>query len=89
MTLEDAPPSVLAGLGDRRYARSCIRFYLANGAVVMPGFGVHEDAKAKATLADNFPDLKIVQVGISTLAAGGGGIHDVTRQEPIAIAQNR
>ncbi|SCK27557.1 agmatine/peptidylarginine deiminase [Vogesella sp. LIG4] len=64
------------------YSTSYINCYLANGAVVMPKFGIPEDAPAFDAISAAFPDRTVVQVDISVLAAGGGGIHCITQQIP-------
>jgi agmatine deiminase len=72
---------------DRRseiFASSYINFYIANGAIVMPRFGIDRDADARATLAALYPDREIVQVDISDIAIGGGGIHCITQQQPVS-----
>ncbi len=65
---------------------SYINFYFANGAVILPSFGVAEDAAAKSILSDIFPDRKIVQLPNAKTAIeilkGGGGIHCITQQQP-------
>jgi agmatine deiminase len=65
------------------YSTSYVNFYIANGGVVMPKFGVPADDAARAAIAAAFPDRVVVQVDISTLAGGGGGIHCVTQQQPV------
>jgi agmatine deiminase len=69
-------------LGDMRLARSYINFYLANGGVVAPRFNDPNDAVAFETLAKTFPERDIVQVDISDIIVGGGGIHCITQQQP-------
>ncbi len=60
-----------------------MNFYVCNGAVIAPEFGDPEaDADALALLQELFPDREIVQVDIDPLAAGGGGIHCATQQQP-------
>ena len=61
---------------------SYINFYLAEGAVIMPSFGVAEDGAAKSLLAEVFPRRKIVQTPAREVAKGGGGIHCITQQQP-------
>lgn len=69
------------------FAAGYINFYVANGAVIMPEFGDPEaDENARKTLTQLFPGREVVQIDIDILAAGGGGIHCVTQQEPEAIA---
>jgi agmatine deiminase len=71
----------LEGINDR-FCWSYINFYIANGGIVMPAFGVPGDERAKAVLEDCFPDRKVVPVGVMGVASGGGGIHCVTQQQP-------
>jgi agmatine deiminase len=71
---------------DRRsdiFASSYINFYIANGAIVMPGFGIDRDQEARDQLATLFPDREIVQINIADIAVGGGGIHCITQQQPV------
>jgi agmatine deiminase len=70
---------------DRRseiFACSYINFYIANGGIVMPGFGIDRDDDARAQLGGLFPDREIVQIDIADIALGGGGIHCITQQQP-------
>ena len=68
------------------FAAGYINFYVCNGAVIAPEFG---DAKADLTAATAlqrlFPDREIVQINIDGIAAGGGGIHCTTQQEPLIV----
>jgi agmatine deiminase len=64
------------------FCRSYVNFYIANGGIVMPQFGVPGDARARALIQATFPDRQVVQVDITQLASGGGGIHCVTQQQP-------
>ena len=57
------------------FASSYINFYIANNAVIMPGFGIDRDADARGIVAGLFPDREIVQLNVSGIAPGGGGIH--------------
>ncbi len=66
------------------FANSYINFYIANGAIVMPKFGIDRDEDARRTLQRLFPDREIVQLGISDIAIGGGGIHCITQQQPVS-----
>ena len=67
------------------YSTSYVNFYIANGGIVMPAFGLpREDAAARDAIAAAFPKHSIAQVDISCLAAGGGGIHCITQQIPTA-----
>ena len=65
------------------FACSYINFYIANGGIVMPCFGIDRDEDARKKLAELFPDREIAQVQISDIAIGGGGIHCITQQQPV------
>jgi agmatine deiminase len=65
------------------FSRSYVNFYIANGGIVMPRFGVPGDARARAVVQAAFPDREVVQVDITRLASGGGGIHCITQQQPV------
>ncbi len=65
-----------------RFCKSYLNFYLPNGAVIAPAYGVHEDGAAREILQDAFPDRELVFLPITDIAIGGGGIHCVTQQEP-------
>ncbi|WP_295012557.1 agmatine/peptidylarginine deiminase [uncultured Microbacterium sp.] len=79
------PSSVRPEYANDEFAAGYVNFYVCNGAVIAPQFGDAEaDAFAKDTLAELFPDREIVQLDIDPIAAGGGGIHCATQQEPDA-----
>ena len=48
----------------------------------MPAFDDPNDEKARAVLADCFPDRDILQIDALDIVEGGGGIHCITQQEP-------
>ncbi len=66
-----------------RFSASYMNYYLVNGGVIVPGFG---DAKADAAACEvfrkAFPEREIVQINITPIAPGGGGIHCITQQQP-------
>jgi agmatine deiminase len=67
-----------------------VNWYVCNGAVIIPAFDDRDaDASAKALARELYPDRDIVQLRIDTLAAGGGGIHCVTQQEPLPTRARR
>lgn len=65
-----------------KFCRSYINFYLANGGVIMPEYGIPADQQARQVLAKLFPDRRVVGVNIDDIAVGGGGIHCITQQQP-------
>ncbi|MFK4232114.1 agmatine deiminase family protein [Pseudomonas guariconensis] len=64
------------------FCASYTNFYLANGAIIMPAYGIDADQAAARQLALAFPDREIVPVRIDHIAHGGGGIHCITQQQP-------
>lgn len=65
------------------FAAGYINFYVCNGAVIAPEFGDPDtDHTARQELERLFPDRRVVQLNIDGIAAGGGGIHCTTQQEP-------
>jgi agmatine deiminase len=62
---------------------SYINSYLANGAVIVPGYGYDRDAQAIETYRAIYPEREIVQVRIYNIAPGGGGVHCITQQQPV------
>ena len=67
---------------DELFCSSYINFYLPNGGLVMPSYGVAADAVVREQLAALFPSREIVAVDLNAIAPGGGGIHCITQQQP-------
>ncbi len=70
--------------GEQPTVAPYLNFYIANGAVVVPVSDERTDADALAILARAFPDRDVVPVPGATLAHGGGGVHCITQQQPLA-----
>ncbi|MCY1457274.1 Agmatine deiminase [compost metagenome] len=67
------------------FAPGYINFLPINGAVIAPQFGdAVADKYCKDLLARLYPGRVIEQVNIDPIAAGGGGIHCVTKHLPRA-----
>jgi agmatine deiminase len=64
------------------FCASYTNFYIANGAIIMPAYGIAADQVAAEVLAQAFPDRVVVPVRINHLAHGGGGVHCITQQQP-------
>ncbi len=62
---------------------SYINSYLANGTVIVPGYGYDRDSQAVETYQALYPSREIVQVPIHNIAVGGGGVHCITQQQPL------
>ena len=72
------------GQDQNTFVNVYVNWYVCNGAVIIPAFDDrHADATAKALASELYPDRDVVQLRIDTLAAGGGGIHCVTQQQPV------
>lgn len=65
-----------------RLAASYVNFYIANGAIIMPGFNDTNDEPAKKILEGLFPDRKVIQIYARDILIGGGNIHCITQQIP-------
>jgi len=57
-------------------------FYITNGSVIVPTYGVPEDAAAVDVLRPLFPTREIVPLPARALITGGGAFHCVTQQQP-------
>jgi len=79
----EAPSKVRAKFENDDFAAGYINFYVCNGAVIAPEFGdPRTDAAARRELQRVFPGREVVLINIDGIAAGGGGIHCTTQQEP-------
>ncbi|QMV72260.1 agmatine deiminase family protein [Comamonas piscis] len=77
------PDDVRPQYANKDFAAGYINFYVCNGAVICPEFGdARADRNCKAILREQFPGRDIVQLNIDAIAAGGGGIHCTTQQQP-------
>ncbi|MBB4284942.1 agmatine deiminase family protein [Roseospira goensis] len=76
----------LAGPDGRPLARSYANFYIADGGIVMPGFGLETDTEALEAVRDAFPyhDVVMLPEG-AVIAHGGGNIHCITQPQPTAV----
>ena len=77
------PSTIRKAYENADFAAGYINFYVCNGAVIAPEFGDRKaDDNARDALWDLFPGRDIIQVNIDGIAAGGGGIHCTTQQQP-------
>ena len=82
LTLE-TPSTVRPEFDNPDFAAGYINFYVINSAVLLPEFGDRpRDLAAQDTLRNLFPGRTIIPLNIDAIAAGGGGIHCTTQQEP-------
>ncbi len=83
------PPAAHNEVNGTRLGLSHLNFYLANGGVILPEFGLREsDALALGIFRDLFKDMEIVQVPSRDLLYAGGNIHCITQQEPVTSTGN-
>ena len=75
------PPPIEAD-GERLPA-SYANFYILNGAVLVPTFGVPSDDLALQLMRDLFPDRVTCGVPCRTLVRGLGAVHCLTQQQPV------
>jgi agmatine deiminase len=68
--------------GDRRPV-FYVNFYIGEGIVVMPSFDDPRDRPAQEAVAALFPGRRVIAVPSREILLGGGGIHCITRQEPL------
>ena len=70
----------------RRVPLSYTNLYIANGAVIMPGFGDPQDEAARAVIAVAFPNREVVQLDMRDLVRGGRGLHGIALGQPLGRA---
>lgn len=72
-------PMVFEG---QRLPASYGNFYIANGVVLVPTFNDSNDRHALNTLAQVFPDRKVVGIHCGDFIWGLGALHCMTQQQP-------
>lgn len=78
-----APAKIRPQFENKDFAAGYINFYVCNGAVIAPEFGDSTaDRNTRDILRDLFPKRDIKMLNIDAIAAGGGGIHCTTQQQP-------
>ncbi len=78
-----APDHIRPGHDRGSFAAGYVNFYVCNGGVIAPEFGDPQaDSTAKQLLERLFPGRRVVLLNIDAIAAGGGGIHCTTQQQP-------
>ena len=76
------PPRRLDEEDGYRLTWTYVNFYVADGAVVVPGFGDPYDEPARETFARLFPGREVVQLHLPEVARLAGDIHCMTQQQP-------
>ncbi|MEE1824063.1 agmatine deiminase family protein [Streptomyces sp. BE20] len=81
----DLPQAAFVEVDGKRTEVGYLNFYVANGGVVVPVAGVPEqDEGALAVIAAALPGRKVVGIRSRVIAYGGGGVHCITQQVPVA-----
>ena len=71
-------------MNGERLPASYANFYIANGVVIVPTFNDPNDRIALNTIADRFPDRRVVGIHAVDLVWGLGTLHCLTQQQPRA-----
>ncbi len=58
-------------------------FYIVNGGVIVPTYGLPDDRAALEILRPLFPNREVVAIPARALITGGGAFHCVTQQQPV------
>ncbi|MEH7108115.1 agmatine deiminase [Bacillus sp. JJ1764] len=81
----DSVDGTLPRVEGDRLAASYANYYTANGGVVIPLFNDANDEKALALFRELYPEREVVGVYAREILLGGGNIHCITQQQPMAI----
>lgn len=68
---------------NERLPNSYANFIFVNGGVIIPTFSCPSDKKALKIFKKVFPDRKVAGIDCSLLIEEGGGLHCMTKQEPL------
>ena len=75
-------PGIVQGTDGELMPASYANYYLANGQVLVPTYGVDADEEAVHTLARLFPDRRVRGLDSRWILEGGGAFHCITQQIP-------
>lgn len=76
-----AAPAIRSPSGAPLPATYC-NFYVANAAVIVPTYGVAEDALAMKVIAEAFDGREVIGLPARDLLCGGGAFHCATQPQP-------
>jgi agmatine/peptidylarginine deiminase len=72
----------------RRLPASYANFLVINDAVLMPGYGVDNDAAAATVLAEAFPGRDVITIDCRAIIEQNGSLHCLTMQFPSGLVLN-
>jgi agmatine/peptidylarginine deiminase len=78
-------PGVHRAADGRRLPASYANFLVINDAVLMPAYGVNNDAAAAAVLAKAFPGRDVITIDCRTIIEQNGSLHCLTMQFPSGL----
>ncbi|MFE2087354.1 agmatine deiminase family protein [Streptomyces sp. NPDC002596] len=84
LEIVDVPQTAFAEVAGTRVEVSYLNYYVANGGVVVPVAGAPQDLAALEVIAAAYPDREVAGVSAPVIAYGGGGVHCITQQIPVA-----
>ena len=84
LTVHDIPSPGLVTRGNLPEPASYANFAITSHLVVVPTFGVPQDAGAVEAIGAHFPDRACIGLPASAVLAGGGGFHCASQQMPSA-----
>lgn len=82
-------PDAQFGRDGRRLPATYANFLITNQAVLMPTYDTHQDGKAQETLAQAFPEHRIVPIDCRALLEQSGSLHCITMQLPAGVLSKR
>ena len=77
-------PALIKYKGEKLPA-SYTNFIFVNGGIIVPTFNCEADTKTLAIFKKLFPKRKVIGIDCSLLIQEGGGLHCMSKQQPVSI----